>query len=224
MLDAFNKHKNIYIRKFSINFTWNCFSNIHVIFYTSGEILCKEVNFSLILVISSSVYTLVFVSFERHRTILDSQEQRITCRKLALLIVVIWVFALAISLPTLLEYSVQETYVVENNVTVLRVSCGSATTDKLGLSNAIFVFVVTYIIPVTLMLRNYIQVALFVWEKGRRIQDSSTVTGMNVSSFTLLKSRLKLVKLLVLVAITFAVSWFPFYIMLIYAVSIHVLL
>ena len=191
-------------------------------FYTSGEILCKEVNFSLILVISSSVYTLVFVSFERHRTILDSQEQRITCRKLALLIVVIWVFALAISLPTLLEYSVQETYVVEDNVTVLRVSCGSATTDKLGLSNAIFVFVVTYIIPVALMLRNYIQVALFVWEKGRRIQDSSTVTGMNVSSFTLLKSRLKLVKLLVLVAITFAVSWFPFYIMLIYAVSIHV--
>ena len=176
-------------------------------------------NFSLIFVISSSVYTLVFVSFERYRAIIDSQESRMTYKKLTIVIVIIWALALAISIPTLLEYSVQKFYKVIENETVLFVSCGSETTQKLGLSNAVFVFIISYVIPVILMLKNYTQVALFVWEKGKRIEDSSTARGTNVSSFHLLQHRLKLVKLLVIVAMTFAMSWLPFYIMLIYAVS-----
>ena len=178
------------------------------------------VNFLPIFVISSSVYTLVCISFERNRRILESHAPRMTYRKLVTLIGFIWSFSFTISIPTLLEYSVRVVHVTTGNQSSTHVSCASQASDKLSLSNALFVFMVSYIIPVILMLKNYLQVALFVWQRGRRIVDNSDNSVPNLGNFHLLTHRMKLVKLLVLVAVIFAVSWLPYFVTLLYAVSI----
>ena len=134
-------------------------------------------------------------------------------------ITTIWTFSLAISVPTLLEYSVTVVHVTEGNTTQTYLSCGSQTSRDFSLTNAIFVFIVSYAIPVILMLKNYMQVAVFVWRKGRRIRDNSGITEHALHSFHLFKHRIKFVKMLVLVAVIFTLSWFPFFVMLIYAVS-----
>ena len=177
-------------------------------------------NFFPIFVITSSVYTLVCISFERKRVILDSYAPRMTYRKFVVSIGFIWTFSFAISIPTLLEYSIRVIHTTKGNQSTTHVSCASQASERLSLSNALFVFMISYVIPVVLMLKNYLQVAVFVWKRGRRIRDESENSVPNLGNFHLLTHRMKLVKLLVLVAVIFAVSWLPYFVTLLYAVSI----
>ena len=189
-------------------------------YYFSGILLCKVVNFCPIFIITSSIYTLVGVSFERNRAIVDSHGKRMTFQKLSVLIILIWIFALAISIPTLLEYSVLVIHQNVNNETTMYLSCGSQISNELSLANAIFVFTVSYVVPVIILFKNYLHVAMFVWRRGRRIRDISGDGGKSFENFHLFKHRIKLVKLLVMVAVIFAIAWFPYFVMLLYAVSI----
>ena len=189
-------------------------------FAFSGEFLCKLVNFSPVFIITSSIYTLVGVSFERHRAILGSHGRQVTFRVLFILIPVIWLFSLLVSIPTLIEYSVNTITVIRGNETKTQLSCGSQQQSRsFSLVNAAFVIVISYILPVFMLFRNYIQVAVYVWRKGRKIRNKPGPSGHNLTSLLRFKSTIQLVKLLVAVAVIFAVSWLPFFIILLYAVG-----
>lgn len=69
------------------------------------------------------------------------------------------------------------------------------------------------------MTKNYTQLARYVWRKGKWIRDNLEHNVLNTSSVRLFKQRIKIVKLLILVAVIFAVSWLPFFAVLFYAVS-----
>ena len=140
-----------------------------------------------------------------------------------ILIPVIWVFSLLVSIPTLIEYSVNNITVIDGNKHNTQLSCGSQQKSwDFSLSNAIFVNIVSYFIPVIILFRNYIQVAIYVWKKGRKIRNKPGPTGHNLTSLLRFKSTIQLVKLLVAVAVIFAVSWLPFFIILLYAVRYFV--
>ena len=70
---------------------------------------------------------------------------------------------------------------------------------------------------------DYSQVAFFVWKKGTWIKKNLGPSGLKSASGRLFKHRTKIVKLLVMVAAIFAVTWFPFFVLLIYAVSIIII-
>ena len=125
----------------------------------SGKLLCKMVNFFPMFVITSSVYTLVCISFERNRVILDSHAPPMTIRKLVILIGFTWSFSFTISIPTRLEYSVR--VVPNGNTTTEQLSCASQASAKLSLAIALSVFIISYVVPVVLMFKNYLQVAVF---------------------------------------------------------------
>ena len=179
------------------------------------------VNVGPIFIISSSIYTLVCISFERHRSIIDLHGREENFQKVKVLICVIWLSAFVVSVPTLLEYSVLTICNKGGNISEIHLSCGSQKSHNFALFNAILVFFVSYFIPVILIFRNYLNIALFLWKQSRRIGSNLETTGDNSTTFHLFKARIKLVKLLVLVAVIFALSWFPFFVMLLYAVSIQ---
>ena len=147
-------------------------------------------------------------------------------KTLAFLLFFVWVFAFIISLPTLLEYSVLVTeeviHVVVHDIIkdeiIIHTTCGSQMSYGYTLLNAVFVFMIAYVLPVILMGKNYLEVGLFVMKKRRTIRDNSG-SNERLPSFHLFKHRVKLVKLLVMVAMIFVVSWLPFFIIFIYAVS-----
>ena len=184
----------------------------------SGLILCKVVNFFPIFVITSSIYTLVMISFERTRAIKESQKQQITYSSIYKIIPALWVFSLLVSLPTLIEYSVNNITVTTNNVTTYMLSCGSQHRSMaFSITNSFFVALVSYAFPVLVMCKNYIQLAYFVWQKGRQVNNATNQSsGINNQIF---KRRIQTVKLLVLVAVIFSLSWLPYFVMLLYAVS-----
>ena len=170
------------------------------------------------------MYTLVCISFERHRAIIhvDNQGRTLSFQKQKMLICLIWMLAFAVSVPTLLEYTVHRIHTVTvRNKTVTQLSCWSQISHELAIANAVFVFTISYAIPVILMFRNYLQVAVYLWRQGRRIGENLGSTVHNVTSFGFFKQRIRLVKLLILVAVIFATSWLPFFVMLLYAVSMR---
>ena len=141
--------------------------------------------------ISASVYTLVCISFERHRAIIGGHCRRMSYQKLVVTIIIIWTFSLAIFVPTLLEYSVTVVHVTDGNTTQTHLSCGSQTSRDFSLTNAIFVFIVSYAIPVILMLKNHMQVAVF----GEKADGSGTIrvsqeTHWTVSIYSNIESNL----------------------------------
>ena len=179
------------------------------------------VNFCPVLVISSSIYTLVTVSFERRQVIIASQGQgqRISNRKIIAVIVFIWAFAIAVSAPTFLEYSVQAIDIKLGNTTTTICSCSSQFSNELALGNSILVLIVSYLIPVILMTKNYSQLAFYMWKRLKKIKANLQSTGRNLKNIRLFMQRTRIIKLLVLVAAIFAVSWLPYFGILIYAVS-----
>ena len=202
-------------------------------YFLPGVILCKLVHFSPIFIISNAVYTLVCLSYERHGTIIETGDSRMKFKTLAVLLVFIWLFAFVISLPTLLEYSVHTVETVEHILIHDRIEdkvtshlvCASDMSYRYALLNAIFVVLISYVVPVTLMTRNYLEVAMYVWKKGRSVRDNTMTDqsgpdGRFPASLHLYKHRVKLMKLLVMVALIFAVSWLPYFVLYIYAVSI----
>ena len=147
--------------------------------------------------------------------------KRITHRKLVVLIILIWMSATIIATPTLFEYSVfYKTIVVGSGTRTIK-SCGSNIPRKLALLNAVFVLSVSYVIPVILLTTNYTQVAVYVWKKMKWIKENLEPNGVNSSSVRLFRQRIRTVKLLVLVAVIFAISWLPFFGILFYAVSMY---
>ena len=184
-------------------------------------ILCKVINFFPIVVISSSIYTLVAVSFERRQVMMSHHfhRQRISNRVLVGAIFAIWIISLGVSTPSLIEYTVQEIKASDNERRT-HLSCGSQFTQTLSLINAIFVFTMSYGIPVILLSKNYLNLAKFVWAKGKWIRENlAEPNTVNSTSVRLFKQRSKIVKLLFVVAVIFAASWLPFFVILIYAVS-----
>ena len=192
----------------------------------AGEILCKVINFFPIVVITTSIYTLVAVSFERRQVMMSHQVQgqRISNRVLGLSILAIWVLGLGVSAPFIFEYTVQEEEASGNQTEALN-HCGSQYTETFSLVNAVFVFTMSYGIPVILLSKNYIDLAKFVWEKGKWIRENlAEPSTVNSTSIRVFKQRTKIVKLLFVVAAIFTASWLPFFVILIYAVSYYSLL
>ena len=204
------------MRKILICCARKCFLNIIL-----GNIHCQVVNFCPILVISSSIYTLVCISFERRHIIVNSltRKRHTSYRKLAIVIFMIWMFAAGIATPTLFEYSVYEKDILVQNVTRTIKSCGSNISRELALLNTIFVAFVSYVIPVILLSKNYTQVAIYVWNKGKWIRKNLQPNDVNSSAIRLLRQRTRIVKLLILLAAIFAITWLPFFGILFYAVS-----
>jgi hypothetical protein len=158
----------------------------------------------------------VSISFERRRAIIECQTEQINyCTLCYKIIPAIWILGILVSVPTLVEYDVNYVTLKTNNTTVVLASCGSEHMSMIySVSNAVFLALVSYLIPVVLMFKNYFHVTVFVWDTSKCM-----TTGTGNNSFHLVKSRKKLVKLLIAVAVIFAVSWLPFFVMLLYAVS-----
>ena len=149
--------------------------------------------------------------------------QRISNRVLVGAIFAIWIISLGVSTPSLIEYTVQETEASDNQ-TRRHLSCGSQFTQTLSFVNAIFVFTMSYGIPVILLSKNYLNLAKFIWKKGKWIRENlAEPNTLNSTSVRLFKQRTKIIKLLFVVAAIFAASWLPFFVILIYAVSYIIL-
>ena len=175
---------------------------------TLGIITCKTFSYSATISIAASVLTMMLISFERFYAIYYPLRERIL-RRPKILSVIIWVLSFLLMFP----------YVLLTNVKFSPVSnayhCSFALPGEDLTKNETFrvlkifhicLFVIIYALPLLITIIIYTLIC--------RIMIQRTIPGNSSDSNRVVvdRSRRKVVRLLIIICVVFALCWFPTYV------------
>ncbi|XP_015910851.1 tachykinin-like peptides receptor 99D [Parasteatoda tepidariorum] len=173
-----------------------------------GEAYCKISNFIAIVSVAASVFTLMAISFDRYMAIMHPLKPRMSRSTTLNICLWIWVFSVLLSLPNLL-YSM--TIVEEFTNGEFRIICfmfwpdGPSTESDQEYVYNIVIFIVTYVLPITSMTFTYFRV-------GRELWGSQSIGECTQKQVESINSKRKIVKMMIVVVVIFAVCWLPYHI------------
>ena len=178
---------------------------------TLGNLTCKLVFYIIPVSIAATVFTMMFISFDRFYAIFYPLREKIF-RKPKILSATIWILSLVLMVPYPMLYQI-EYNPRENKHFCLQVWPWQ---DKNDVTNAetyrvlkIFhttIFVVLYAWPLTITAVIYFLICRKLWL--RKIPGNVTTTNRAAAE----KSKRKVVRLLVVIVLVFAICWFPNYV------------
>uniref|UniRef100_A0ABM5GKK6 Neuropeptide FF receptor 2 n=1 Tax=Pogona vitticeps TaxID=103695 RepID=A0ABM5GKK6_9SAUR len=175
-----------------------------------GSIVCKMNGTVQGISVSASVFTLVAIAVDRFRSIVYPFKQKLTVWTAVVIIVVIWVLAVAIMCPSAVMLKVQE----EKHFRVV-LDYGNKTSpiywcredwpnqDMRKIYTTVL-FANIYLAPLSLIVIMYARIGITLFHTplpagGKQGQERHSVY----------KKKLKVVKMLILVALLFILSWLP---------------
>ncbi|XP_078692616.1 cholecystokinin receptor type A-like [Branchiostoma floridae x Branchiostoma belcheri] len=189
--------------------------------YIYGEVICKLFPYMQAVAVSSSVLSHTAISLDRYYVICKPLQSRARSVKKSTMPVLcsIWVIATIIMFPLAYFNSITSVPLAEPiNLEIL--SCKESwpsTSWKLGYNIALFVILLC--VPCIAMSVNYVLIAFKLWNQKADLfaQDSrhQTPRGSRQDSPSTRQSmgRRRVVKVFVVLAIVFTVSWLPYYIL-----------
>ncbi|XP_066957239.1 neuropeptide SIFamide receptor-like [Macrobrachium rosenbergii] len=168
-----------------------------------GLFVCKAVSYLQGVSVSASINTLVAITLDRALAICYPMRCQITSRTCRVIIVVIWVFSLTITLPWAIVFKLEP--IPETD---LQVCTEKWPDDRSGdLYFVVANLVMCYLLPLTAISICYVLIWRKVWRRklpGER-QDEGVALMIH-------RSKIKVIKMLVVVVILFALSWLPLYV------------
>ncbi|XP_055010772.1 neuromedin-K receptor-like isoform X2 [Boleophthalmus pectinirostris] len=166
-----------------------------------GLVYCRFQNFFPITAMFSSIYTMAVIAVDRYMAIIHPLKPRLSSTSTKGIIVLIWIVALLLAFPQC-YYSVTH---FNNPNTVCRVDWP----DNLGgthqLSYHYSLIVLIYLLPLLVMVVTYSLVGRSLW--GAHIPGEASDHYPN-----LMTSKRKVVKMMIVIVITFALCWLPYHI------------
>ncbi|XP_013772923.1 tachykinin-like peptides receptor 99D [Limulus polyphemus] len=173
-----------------------------------GWAYCKISNFIAIVSVSASVFTLMAISIDRYMAIMHPLKPRMSRMTTLIITLCIWVAGSLLSLPNLL-YSTTITEMFSNGD--YRIICFMVWPD--GYSNVsyteyiynVVILVLTYMLPITSMTYTYFRV-------GRELWGSQSIGECTEKQLEAVRSKRKIVKMMIVVVFIFAVCWLPYHI------------
>ncbi|XP_011260790.1 neuropeptide SIFamide receptor [Camponotus floridanus] len=170
-----------------------------------GWFMCKAVAYIQGVSVAASVYSLVAVSLDRFLAIWWPLKCQITKRRARMMIVVIWFIALTMTSPWLLFFDLVSIYEDDPD---LRLCLETWPHPEDGsLFFLIGNLLLCYVLPMILISLCYILIWIKVWR--RHIPTDTKDAQMERLQQ---KSKVKVVKMLVVVVILFVLSWLPLYV------------
>ncbi|XP_077977444.1 galanin receptor 2a-like [Glandiceps talaboti] len=171
------------------------------------EIFCRIVHDTVLWVnFAASVFNLVAVTLERYYAIVHpfKYQLRVTPKKVKIVIALAWILALAC----------QSFTVYSDSYDPKIGDCVYTWPSPLWVRTVIgtFVFLFTYLIPLTVMIWAYWRIlnSLLLSEKRVRSGQNSNGNGVNhAHKYRALKTRRKVVKMFLIVCLAFAICWGP---------------
>ncbi|XP_038120986.1 neuropeptide SIFamide receptor [Culex quinquefasciatus] len=170
-----------------------------------GWLMCKTVPYIQGVSVAASVYSLIAVSLDRFLAIWWPLKLQITKRRARFMIVCIWIIALSSTIPWALFFQLVPISPQAPEIQLCLEVWPPGTDGKLYflLAN----LVACYLLPMTLITICYILIWIKVWR--RSIPGDSKDAQMDRMQQ---KSKIKVVKMLVVVVILFVLSWLPLYV------------
>ena len=185
----------------------------------SENAACKLVQFIPLFIVMAAIFTIVVIAVDRFRVML----YRKTLYRWKSLVVVglIWLVSCGISAPQLYEYSVYYKTNEETNRT--QKVCGSeGLAEHFETVYAAAVFVLAYCVPLLILLICYTQISVLVWKHGKRFRstdseilnnDAATIRNSGQLETRISKRKVKVLKMLIAIAVSFIVLWTPYFIL-----------
>ena len=176
-----------------------------------GNVTCKLVFYFIPVSIAATVFTMMFISFDRFYAIFYPLREKIF-RRPKILSATIWILSLVLMVPYPMLYQ------IEYNPQLNKHFCLQVWPwqDKNDVTNAetyrvlkifhITIFVVLYAWPLSITIVIYFLICRKLWL--RKIPGNVTTTNRAAAE----KSKRKVVRLLVIIVLVFAICWFPNYI------------
>ncbi|XP_012283345.1 tachykinin-like peptides receptor 99D [Orussus abietinus] len=190
----------------NVTFNYTYMLNSH---WPFGNLYCKVNQFIAVITICASVFTLMAISIDRYMAIMNPLKPRMGKRATLCIAVAIWVVGAILSLPMLLFYKTFTQNFVNGEVRVICYSDWPNKSDD-GLSydeylyNVIFM-ILTYFLPIGSMTFTYARVGLELW-------GSQSIGEATQRQLDNIRSKRRVVKMMIVVVVIFAVCWLPFHV------------
>ncbi|XP_066981472.1 tachykinin-like peptides receptor 99D isoform X1 [Macrobrachium rosenbergii] len=184
------------------NFTYML--NLH---WRFGHVYCKISQFVSVLSICASVFTLMAISFDRYIAIMHPLRPRMGRKATITIAVWIWVSSICVSMPTMIFFTTDN---IPEKDGEERVVCYGAWPDGdqgesyLEYVHTVILMVLTYILPLLSMGFTYARIGWTLWG-SRSIGEQ---TPRQVES---IRSKRKVVKMMIVVVTIFGVCWLPYH-------------
>nr|XP_020445473.1 substance-K receptor [Monopterus albus] len=162
---------------------------------------CRFQNFFPITAMFSSIYSMAAIAVDRYMAIIHPLKPRLSSTSTKVVIVLIWIVAFALAFPQC-YYSVTRFYYPR---TVCMVDWPDDYGGKHQLSYQFAVIVLIYLLPLLVMLVTYSLVSQSLWG-GHIPGEASDHYHSQITA------KRKVVKMMVVVVVTFALCWLPYHI------------
>ena len=154
--------------------------------------MCKIAPFASTLSVNVSIYTLVAISFERYRAILNPFKKKLKMKECFSIIGIIWIISILFGLIKLYNFHVDQF----NEVNI----CFPKNLI-LNKYETIFLVFSQYILPFIFILYAYTRIAIRIYENDDLFEDSSCTLHN--------KNKKKAIKMIFIVVVLFMMCWTP---------------
>lgn len=165
-----------------------------------GNFFCKFSCFISPCTISVSVLTFMAIAIDRYTAILYPLRPRMPKRHVVAAIIIIWLISISLSLPNLIYFTT--IYTAE------RITCTYTWSSEEDLGYSYLLLILNYVFPLMTLTVTYTRVGFELWG-SQAIGEETSVQNDRV------KSKRKVVKMMIVVVIIFAVCWLPMHVYLV---------
>ncbi|XP_028028937.1 tachykinin-like peptides receptor 99D isoform X2 [Bombyx mandarina] len=187
----------------TFNFTYMLNSN-----WPFGHFYCKFCQFIAVLSISASVFTLLAISVDRYVAIMSPLQPRLGKRATLGITAAIWAWSSFISSPNLIYFTTENVSLPDGTIRCVCYSHwpdGMTTRSRLEYAYNVLFMVLTYFMPIIAMTYAYSRVGVELW-------GSQSIGECTQRQLDNVKSKRRVVKMMIVVVVIFAVCWLPFHV------------
>ncbi|XP_002737943.1 prokineticin receptor 2-like [Saccoglossus kowalevskii] len=175
-----------------------------------GDVMCSLVGTVKIVSLNVSVNTLLIIALERYYVIHNPMKPRLTKRKVLIIAALTWVVSFIVSIPTPMNTITSRGFDKDGNEIIYCAEYWSNRTASR--SYMLFLSIFEYVIPMVAMIVAYSKIVRKVWFRG------TPGNATHRQRDSVIESRKKTIRMLMIVVTSFGLSWGPYYA---YNISVH---
>ncbi|OQV15703.1 putative Neuropeptide Y receptor [Hypsibius exemplaris] len=173
--------------------------------YPFGLFMCKVMNYSQVVTVLVSSWTLVAISIERYFGVVFPFRPKMRRRKAVTVMCLTWVVALAVALPTVLFQVVVEHKANHHCVEKWPEWLAETSDDRNHISYVYGMILMTlqYFLPVGILTFTYSTIAVHIW------RSKTPGAAMKDRDKKIKSEKMRMTKMMVVVVLLYIISWLP---------------